>query len=115
MRKIVLIVDDEEDIRETLRDAFELQGYDVEVAEDGQRALDVLERIQPSIVLLDIMMPVLDGNAVFVRMRADPRWASIPIIFSTSDPARAPAGELVICKPVDLRRLIAVVARTCAT
>lgn len=115
LHKVILIVDDEEDIRETLRDAFEEEGYVVEVAADGQHALEMLERITPSIVLLDLLMPVLDGNAVFARMRADERWSAIPVIFSTSDPARAPAGELVIRKPVDLTRLITTVARTCAS
>jgi DNA-binding NtrC family response regulator len=47
MRKPVLIVDDEEDIRDTCRDAFELQGYRVEVAENGCRALALLEAIEP--------------------------------------------------------------------
>lgn len=112
MSKPILIVDDEEDIREVLKDAFELEGYEVVLAEDGEQALVVLERIDPCMVLLDIIMPRLDGVAVYEKMRAHERWSKIPVIFSTSDPSRAPAGVLILRKPVDLDVLIATVAKT---
>jgi CheY-like chemotaxis protein len=68
----VLVVDDEEPIRETLRDLLEDEGYDVEEAADGREALAALERsIAPCVVLLDLVMPHMDGLEVLRRVAAD--------------------------------------------
>src|SRR5665213_2160479 len=89
----VLVVDDEEGICETLRDVFEEEGYGVHTVGNGRDALDLLRslEVKPSIVILDLIMPILDGNAVYREMKADPALATIPIVVSTSDPSRAPA------------------------
>lgn len=113
MRKPILVVDDEPDIRELLRDVLEDEGYEVELAEDGQQALDVLDRVEPCLMILDIRMPVLDGVAVLARMRNHPAWKHVPVIVSTSDPSRAPSGVLIIRKPVDLDLLLEAV-KACA-
>ena len=113
MRKPILIVDDEPDIREMLRYVFEDEGYDVELAEDGQQALEALERLKPCMMILDLRMPVLDGVAVLERMRTHSEWKHIPVIVSTSDPSRAPPGVLIIRKPVDLKLLLEAVKGRC--
>jgi CheY-like chemotaxis protein len=111
----VLIVDDDPDIRESLQDFLEDKGYSVETASNGAEALDVLRMSDlPHVILLDLVMPVLDGNAMYNAMQLDPRLAGVPVIVSTSDPTRAPSGLLVMKKPVDLRRLLAAVEQHCA-
>jgi CheY-like chemotaxis protein len=110
----VLIVDDDPDIRESLQDFLEDRGYTVETASNGAEALDILRMSDlPCVILLDLLMPVLDGNAMYSAMQLDPHLACVPVIVSTSDPTRAPKGPLVMKKPVDLRRLLAAVEQHC--
>jgi CheY-like chemotaxis protein len=110
----VLIVDDEADIRDTLEEFFADEGFRVATAADGQQALATLsEHDLPCVVILDLIMPVLDGKEVFRRMQADPRLARLPVIVSTSDPSRAPSGVLIMRKPVNLDRLLEAVRARC--
>jgi CheY-like chemotaxis protein len=106
----ILIVDDEDDLRETLRDVFEDEGHEVRTAENGAEALAILAReALPDVVILDLIMPGVDGVEVHARMARDPRLCRVPVIISTSDPSRAPAGVPVMKKPIDLDRLLAAV------
>jgi two-component system, sensor histidine kinase and response regulator len=109
----VLIVDDDSDIRAVLREAFEDAGYVVDTASNGQEALDLITSGAPlpSVVILDLVMPVLDGARVFEAMRCDPALAQIPVVVATSRPSSAPSGVLVLPKPVELDQLLATVAR----
>jgi CheY-like chemotaxis protein len=108
--RTVLVVDDEPDIRESLRDALEDEGYDVVTAANGREALTVLPRLpRPLAMILDIIMPVMSGAELYMALQADPLLASIPVVVSTSDPSRAPAGVLLMRKPIDLDRLLAVI------
>lgn len=111
----IVVVDDEETICETLRDVFEEEGYAVEVAMDGVAALELLRglAVKPRIVILDLLMPRLDGNAVYAAMQEDPALADIPVVISTSDPSRAPSGVLIMKKPVDLDLLLDTVRKAC--
>ena len=113
--KTVLVVDDEEGICDTLRDVFEDEGYSVGVATNGALALAILKELSPKpcIVILDLLMPVLDGNAVYRAMKADPTLANIPVVISTSDPSRAPSGVLIMRKPIVLEVLLGVVRKSC--
>lgn len=109
--KTVLVVDDEPDIRESLRDALEDEGYDVVTAANGREALTVLPGLRrPLAMILDIIMPVMSGVELYSLLQADPELATIPVVVSTSDPSRAPAGVLLMRKPIDLDRLLAVIA-----
>ncbi len=113
-RKTVLVVDDEPDIRESLRDVLEDEGYSVALASNGREALDLLLcPPPPSAVILDIIMPTMSGTELYAAMKADPALAAIPVLFSTSDPSRAPAGVLIMKKPIHLDRLLATVATMC--
>jgi CheY-like chemotaxis protein len=107
-RSTIVVVDDEETICETLKDVLEEEGYRVEVAFDGVDALTLLRRLKvlPRMIILDLLMPRMDGNTVFSTLKADPDLASIPIVISTSDPSRAPSGVLIMRKPVDLDMLL---------
>ena len=103
----VLIVEDEVEIRESLEDFLSDQGYSVAIAADGADALEQLSTKEPpSLVILDLLLPRVNGNEVYDRMQADPRLSKVPVIISTSDPSRAPTGPTVMKKPIDLGRLL---------
>jgi CheY-like chemotaxis protein len=110
--RTVFYVDDEPDIREIVQLALGLvDGLNVEVCESGERALQRLPDITPDLVLLDVMMPGTDGPTTLQRMRADPRFANIPVVFVTAKamPPRLRCRELgavaVIAKPFDPMQL----------
>lgn len=108
----VLVVEDDDNIRDSLREALEDAGYEAETAADGQRALDRLTDgfPHPHVVILDLVMPVLDGYRVYQAMQSDEALARIPVIVSTSNPSRAPRGALMVPKPIRLERLLETVA-----
>lgn len=115
----VLVVDDEPTIAETLSLVLESDGYQPVVAHDGQRALELLPEASPSVILLDVMMPVLDGREFLRRLRADRRWSDVPVIVMTAAPALAasealPRHEGFFAKPFELDRLLAEVHRLSA-
>jgi two-component system sensor histidine kinase/response regulator len=113
--RTVLVVDDDQDTRESLQKAFEDEGYTAVTACDGREALERLadrER-RPDVVVLDLVLPILDGNCVYAAMQADPRLSNIPVIASTASPAGAPSGVVVVPKPLKLERLLQTVADLC--
>jgi CheY-like chemotaxis protein len=82
LKRSILIVDDDEEVRETLHDALAFEGFTVTVAHNGQEALEALRADEraPWLVLLDLMMPVMDGRT-FLKVRgADADLARIPVI-----------------------------------
>jgi CheY-like chemotaxis protein len=114
-RKIVVVVDDEPGICETLEEVFHDEGYAVHCAADGARALALFKALprRPCVVVLDLIMPVLDGNAVYQAMQADPQLRDIAVVITTSDPSIAPAGVSTMKKPVNLDVLIETVRKCC--
>lgn len=82
-RDIVLVVDDSPDSLSLINDALESQGMDVLVALEGRQALTIAKRIRPDIILLDAMMPNMDGFETCQALKADPKLSSIPVIFMT--------------------------------
>jgi two-component system alkaline phosphatase synthesis response regulator PhoP len=89
MSKKIIVVDDEEDIVQMLRYNLQKEGYDVTTALNGAEALMLARQQQYDLVLLDVMMPEIDGFVVCRRMRAMPAYGSTPIMFLT-----ARAGEI---------------------
>jgi two-component system cell cycle response regulator len=83
-KKKILVVDDHEDNVEVLRARLESRGYEVEGAMSGQEALDTVSRWCPDLVLLDVMMPDMDGLEVVKRLKADPTLPFIPVIMQTA-------------------------------
>ena len=79
----VLVVDDDPDIRRMVRAVLEYDGYTVDVAEDGYTALRVLEATRPDCVVLDVMMPGIDGYTVLDRIRSGDRGA-VPVVMLTA-------------------------------
>ena len=81
----VLVVDDEDDIRELVRINLELDGHDVTTVPDGRTALDHVQSQLPDVVVLDVMMPGMDGWAVLAQMKSErPEIASIPVLMLTA-------------------------------
>jgi DNA-binding response OmpR family regulator len=110
--QLVLVVDDDEAIRMALERALRLEGFAVEVAEGGRRALELVEERRPGVMVLDVVMPDLSGVAVVSRLRE--RGIEIPIcILSARDEVHdrvagleAGADDYVV-KPFDLEELVA--------
>jgi DNA-binding response OmpR family regulator len=80
----ILIVDDEPSIVVPIQFLMEQQGYTVMVAENGEGALDIIYKYKPDLILLDIMLPRIDGYEVCEIVRLDPRYRDIKIIFITA-------------------------------
>lgn len=111
----VVVVDDDEDIRETLNELLTDQGYVVALAGNGSEALALLEGVdEPCMMLVDLTMPVMDGWELLRRLGQGQHAARFPIYVSTSSPERAPAGFPVLQKPVDVADLLQLVKRHCA-
>jgi two-component system chemotaxis response regulator CheY len=112
----VLIVEDEEDLRELMRDALQMRGYSVVTAAEGSDALRKLDDLgPPCLILLDLLMPGMNGWDFFERMRERPELASVPVIIHSSAGTRAPAGATrVLQKPLAFDRLVSIVAEYCS-
>jgi CheY-like chemotaxis protein len=111
----VLVVDDDSDIREVIAMALELHGFRVVTASDGVECMKHLrEEEEPLLVLLDLMMPRMNGWEVCEEMAADPALRHLPIIVLTGN-SRVSAEELqaaaFLRKPIDLHTLVEVVER----
>jgi CheY-like chemotaxis protein len=109
--KKVLIVEDEEDLREMMRDVLEAHGFRVVTATDGQAALEALAREDDvGLVLLDLLMPRMDGWDFVKRVREIGAAPHTPIVVHSSAPAEPPPSVTrVLRKPIDTDRLLAVV------
>ena len=79
-----LLVDDDQAVRETLSSALSTAGWQVEAAENGRVALDRMAAGGPTLILLDLMMPVMDGFEFLVELHANPEWRDIPVIVLTA-------------------------------
>jgi CheY-like chemotaxis protein len=80
----VLVIDDEADIRLLARVGLTASGFTVVVADGGGQGLRLARDEQPDVILLDVMMPAMDGYATLAALRADPATASIPVLFLTA-------------------------------
>ncbi len=82
-RPVILVVDDEPDVRYVLNAALTRRGYVVEEAHDGMMALEAVEKRIPDVIVLDLMMPKLDGHSVNMRLKDNPKTAGIPVVVIT--------------------------------
>lgn len=83
-RKRILVVDDEIDLVETVRFSLELEGYEILVAYNGEEALNQARKEHPDLILLDLMLPKLDGYKVCRLLKFDERYKHIPILMLTA-------------------------------
>ncbi|HEY5451481.1 MAG TPA: response regulator [Polyangia bacterium] len=116
----MLVVDDDSAVRTALKELFETEGYDVAVAANGRAALNQLRvGVRPCVVLLDLMMPVMDGWDFRTEQLKDPALKDIPVFILTaagfSDTTiRAQFGSIpFVPKPPPHEELLALVRRVC--
>lgn len=116
---LVLVVDDDRDIRDSLVEMLESQGYLARGAANGVEALEVMRTSAelPCVILLDLMMPMMDGWEFRETQLANPAWTQIPVIVISAYAdvdvkARALAAEY-LCKPLAVRLLLEAVRRHC--
>jgi CheY-like chemotaxis protein len=112
----ILVVEDNDDVREMMTVTLELEGHEVHTAANGRQALAQLENgVRPCVILLDLMMPIMNGWELRSALQRDPRFKDIPIIVIS-----AAGGDLVsqtagafIPKPIDVDTLLDVVCDYC--
>ncbi|CAA9226572.1 MAG: Phosphate regulon transcriptional regulatory protein PhoB (SphR) [uncultured Chloroflexi bacterium] len=110
----ILVVDDDPNILSVVSEILDMEGYPVTTAADGAEALEAVERSRPSLVLLDMRMPVLDGWGFAAALKA--RGVTLPILVMTAaQSARAWAEEIeaqgVVAKPFEVPQLLDAVER----
>ena len=117
--KCILIVDDEESIRDAVTDTLEYEGYRVVAAANGQQALAEVRATHPDAIILDLMMPVMDGWTFLQECRADPLCDCTPVLVISAVPAFEESTREFhvngrLAKPFDLNELIGAVERLLA-
>ena len=110
---IILVVDDDPSVRALLRDVLECEGHVVEAVPDGFAALRAVESSRPDCVVLDVMMPGLDGHAVLSRLRQREGGTALPVIMLTAAADDANAWQAwsggvdyFLAKPFDASELL---------
>jgi CheY-like chemotaxis protein len=112
----VLLVEDNDDVREMMSTALQLAGTRVVTAANGREALAVLERTHPCVIVLDLMMPVMNGWELRAALKRDPSLSAIPVIVVsalTEDLVARMGATEYLEKPVDIDRLIETVCELC--
>jgi two-component system cell cycle response regulator DivK len=114
MSLCILVVEDQEDNRQILRDLLGNAGYELTEAENGEEAIAAVDRRRPDLILMDIQLPVMDGYEATRRIRTNPDLKSVPIIAVTSyalagdeDKALAAGCDGYVTKPYSPRDLLA--------
>jgi CheY-like chemotaxis protein len=114
----ILVVDDVPDILELLDTTLKFKGYRAVTARNGQEALELIQHERPSLIIADILMPVMDGFSLVHRLRLDPQTRDIPVIFLSAtyvtpedkDFALTIGVTRFIEKPVDLETFLPVIS-----
>jgi CheY-like chemotaxis protein len=112
----VLIIEDEEFIRENLQLFLELEGYSVLTAGNGQEGLGYLRKMTPPcLILLDLLMPVMDGREFLEAKATEKSLSSIPVCVVSGVASRPdlPGVAAFVPKPIDLKRLLEVIRHYC--
>jgi two-component system cell cycle response regulator DivK len=122
MTKHILVVEDQEDNRQILRDLLINAGYEMTEAVNGEEALAEVAKQRPDLILMDIQLPVMDGYETTRRIRINPDLKSLPIIAVTSyalagdeDKALAAGCDAYVTKPYSPRQLLAKIKEYLAT
>jgi DNA-binding response OmpR family regulator len=110
----ILVVEDDPGIRQGIVDFLAFEGYEVDVARDGEEALRYLRASRPALIVLDLVMPVMNGPQLLSRIRAEGIADGVPVAIMTAAMPGAsalPPADAYLTKPFDLDELLAVVAR----
>lgn len=114
----ILVVDDDTDIRETLVQILEFEGFQVTCASNGEEAMARLKTLKPNLILLDLMMPVMNGLEFRLAQKAKPELAEIPVIILSADgnvqqKAAAADVQVYLKKPIELDLLLDAIRQHC--
>ncbi|MDX2086511.1 MAG: response regulator [Kofleriaceae bacterium] len=110
---MILLVEDDEDVRDMIALTLQVHGFDVVLAENGAAALTTLEHRRPCLMILDLVMPGIDGREVLARMRT--AGYQLPVIVISALDATPPDGIVAtLRKPFETASLIRLAARYCA-
>jgi two-component system chemotaxis response regulator CheY len=118
-RKLVLVIDDDTDLREAIRDLLAVEGFGVAEARDGGAGLAYLRsNAAPGVILLDWNMAPIGGAGFMSEFSLDASLARIPVVLLTADiraeeKARAHGLSILLTKPIDVERLLAIAGRYC--
>ncbi|MDI1475071.1 response regulator [Polyangium sp. y55x31] len=111
--KTILLVDDELAIVDTVAEVLAWEGYRVVTAPNGKEGLALVASERPDLALVDFMMPVMDGVQMLRALRADPAYATLPVVLITAAPRALPAdvraSTPVLAKPFDVQSLLRVI------
>ena len=117
-KKKILVIDDEPELRMMIRTRLEANGYEVSEAEDGAIGLQKARNTKPDLIILDIMMPKMDGYKVARLLKFDERYRNIPIIMLTvrsqksdQETGKAVGGDAYLTKPYKPEEMLETVAR----
>ncbi|MGD1147370.1 MAG: response regulator [Thermoanaerobaculaceae bacterium] len=120
-KPLIVLVDDEPSIRETVAFILEMEGFRVETAKDGEEGLEKIRALKPPVVLLDAMMPRRDGFDVCRTVKGDPTLTGIKVIMLTAlgqaadqEKGRAAGADFHVTKPFDEDELLALLRRLTA-
>ncbi len=110
----ILLVEDDLDIRETVRDVLEGEGFSVEEAADGLQAMARLSQPQlPRVILLDLMMPGMSGEMLLEAIQREERLREIPVVITSASPQRPPGAVAYLRKPFGMDALLKAVQPYC--
>ncbi len=111
----VLVVDDDSGIRDSLAECLASEGYLVDLAQNGAEAIERVRERRPNLIVVDLLMPVMNGYQFLAQLRADPATGGIPVVLMTGATPRAgqplPAADALLPKPFELEDLLAAVRR----
>lgn len=111
--KKILIVDDEPNIVMSLEYTFKKNNFEVYIARDGQEALEILEKQLPDLIILDVMMPMVDGFATLEQIKKNSRLEHCKVVFLSAknkqkdiDKGLALGANLYVVKPFSIKKLV---------
>lgn len=114
---MLFLIEDEPDIRDSLREVLESEGYQVHTAANGMEAQEALRHLPtPDLILLDVLMPVMNGREFRTWQLQEPRLSPVPVVVLSADPTQEPMDKKVLHlrKPIDLNDLLMVIKEACA-
>jgi CheY-like chemotaxis protein len=118
--KSIFLVEDSSDIRDLITFFYKMEGYRIDSASDGREALEKLRNLSelPGVILLDLMMPGMDGHQFRIEQEKDPKLTSIPVLVMTADSNAAEKAAKIgakgyLRKPVAIDALLAVAKKFC--
>jgi CheY-like chemotaxis protein len=113
----ILVIDDEQTVRDLMRRFLAREGFDVVTAKDGEEGLTLARQLRPALITLDVLMPGLDGWSVLQALKADPELAEVPVVMLTildeKNKGYALGASDYVTKPIDRERLRALLGRFC--